>query len=169
MNARDLGWCAVIAPRQGLTSNGVAVAVDGLLAGGVYVRDPSSPLWRFAAQLTPVGLAALRDNPPPEAPGPGVLRIIRERVRQVHGEGWTAEHDDAEHGYGELARAASCYACGDDEYWPWDAYWWKPAWRIGRVIQTPDDARLRIRDLERAGALIAAEIDRLERLIARAP
>lgn len=36
--------------------------------------------------------------------------------------------------------------------WPWDKSWWKP---------TPDD---RIRELIKAGALIAAEIDRLQRL-----
>jgi hypothetical protein len=36
--------------------------------------------------------------------------------------------------------------------WPWDKGWWKP---------TPDN---RIRELEKAGALIAAEIDRLQRM-----
>ena len=34
-------------------------------------------------------------------------------------------------------------------HWPWNVVWWKP---------TPDD---RIRELAKAGALIAAEIDRL--------
>ena len=33
--------------------------------------------------------------------------------------------------------------------WPWEANWWKP---------TPED---RIKELAKAGALIAAEIDRL--------
>jgi hypothetical protein len=37
-------------------------------------------------------------------------------------------------------------------YWPWDREWWKP---------TPNN---RIRELAKAGALIAAEIDRLQRL-----
>lgn len=78
-------------------------------------------------------------------------------------EGWTAKHDD-EHEDCSLALAAACYAIPDDErqfescradgipdLWPWDAKWWKP---------TP---RNRIRELTKAGALIAAEIDRLLR------
>ena len=51
--------------------------------------------------------------------------------------------------------AAACYSLtGRFQWirrrlWPWNESWWKP---------TPDN---RIRDLEKAGALIAAEIDRL--------
>lgn len=85
----------------------------------------------------------------------GVEMISAERRRQVETEGWTAEHDDA-HGDGALAQAAACYlmptvlmdpaAC----YWPWSREWWKPGDRI--------------RDLTKAGALIAAELDRLQRL-----
>ena len=66
----------------------------------------------------------------------------------------------------EMALAAACYALPDrakqsffmsslpavSYLWPWDRKWWKP---------TPDN---RIRELEKAGALIAAEIDRLLRL-----
>jgi hypothetical protein len=58
---------------------------------------------------------------------------------------------------GELIDAAICYAKdgpqlrhdGAPEKWPWSLSWWKPKGRI--------------RNLERAGALIAAEIDRLDR------
>ena len=55
-----------------------------------------------------------------------------------------------------MAVAAACYALpawcrGRTRRWPWDDEWWKP---------TPDD---RIRELVKAGALIAAEIDRLLR------
>lgn len=96
----------------------------------------------------------------------GVELITDERKRQVEKEGWTPEHD-AEHGSGQLALAASCYARPDDLQigvknsmgfhgtihrafgWPWSVRWWKP---------TPDD---RVRELVKAGALIAAEIDRL--------
>lgn len=85
----------------------------------------------------------------------GIELIAAERERQITAEGWTPEHDDA-HKEGELAQAALCYiesALGivdEDDVplsWPWDKSWWKPS----------------DRDLEKAGALIAAEIDRLSR------
>ena len=81
----------------------------------------------------------------------GARRIVRERDRQLAEEGWTAEHD-AHWEHGEIARAAACYAWpipATLKRWPWDWKWWKPS---------PHD---RIRELEKAGALIAAEIDRL--------
>lgn len=103
---------------------------------------------------------------------PGIERIILERERQIHLEGWTADHDD-EHKTGELADAAACYAAGEHVYiksafdeihkldtyediWPFDDSWFKtdPEYSIsGRIIE-----------LEKAGALCAAEIDRLIRL-----
>ena len=106
--------------------------------------------------------------------------VLGERQRQVTVECWTPEHDD-QHNDGELAEAAVAYAShaasrgwsyadAPDEYrsdwpfprekkvfgygcvtwpkhWSWD--WWKPK-----------DPR---RDLVRAGALIIAEIERLDR------
>ena len=90
----------------------------------------------------------------------GAERIAAERKRQIEKEGWTAEHD-AEFTDCELARAAICYcmepAQDDDdeacpEEWPFNEIWWKPS------------PKNRIRELEKAGALIAAEIDRLLRL-----
>lgn len=92
--------------------------------------------------------------------------IIAERERQITQEGWTAEHDDG-HDNGELADAAACYAITSRPrnpgammdifmgLWPWDAQWWKPS---------PGNRR---RDLVKAGALIVAEIERLDRLDAR--
>ena len=79
--------------------------------------------------------------------------IAAERQRQIEAEGWTPEHDDS-HADGELAAAASCYATGrkgDD--WPWSDEWWKPTHGI-------NGSR---RDLVKAGALIVAEIERLDR------
>lgn len=94
----------------------------------------------------------------------GIEAIAAERRRQIEDEGWTAEHDDA-HSLGEISGAAACYALSacrptaqtmKEEInstirviWPWDATWWKPKDRRS--------------DLVRAGALIAAEIDRLDR------
>ncbi len=93
----------------------------------------------------------------------GIELIADERKRQIEEEGWTAEHD-AEHEDGGLAVAASAYALPpmartfmsleDGKYlpifWPFDACWWKPS---------PND---RIKELVKAGALIAAEIDRIQ-------
>ena len=89
--------------------------------------------------------------------GTGIERIAAERKRQVEKENWTPSHDRL-HDQGELAAAASCYTLPGIWYqqnqwpppsqWPWDAEWWKPS-------------KDRIRNLEKAGALIAAEIDRL--------
>jgi len=92
--------------------------------------------------------------------------IAEERRRQVDAEGWTHEHDDSDaHEYGEIATAAACYALpydlreierGVPVQWPWETAWWKP---------TPKD---RIRELVKAGALIVAEIERLQRAAAPA-
>ena len=90
--------------------------------------------------------------------------IAEERQRQIKVEGWTKEHD-AEHTDGSLASAAVCYAIPSEyrhysycplrkarvpDFWPWDKKWWKPC------------PKNRIRELVKAGALIAAEIDRLQ-------
>lgn len=55
---------------------------------------------------------------------------------------WDQVDDEADSAAGRGAPAG----------WPWHPKWWKP---------TPDD---RIRELAKAGALIAAEIDRLQRM-----
>jgi hypothetical protein len=95
----------------------------------------------------------------------GINAIVAERTKQFNVKGWTAEHDDA-HIFGALARAATCYvetaavqsersltelpACYIHKNWPWERDSWK-------VSNDP------VRNLEKAGALIAAEIDRLKR------
>lgn len=87
----------------------------------------------------------------------GIELIAEERQRQIEKEGWTSEHD-AKHKNGELAHAAATYAMTDlyGDYvpntWPFEKSWYKP---------TPNN---RIRELQKAGALIAAEIDRLNAL-----
>ena len=86
-----------------------------------------------------------------------IYEIAAERKRQLKAEGWTNDHDDAEHEDGGLAQAAGCYALfcnrleGDKapDLWPWDETDWKP--------------RTRRRNLIRAAALIVAEIERLDR------
>jgi hypothetical protein len=130
------------------------LAADFACALAGYLSEHDAAIAAGGAQET----AAARD-------------VLAERKRQVTAEGWTPEHDDA-HDSGQLAGAASCYAahvngrqwvffagCADDykseptpDYWPWDESWWKPT--------TPR------RDLVKAGALILAEIERLDRVAA---
>jgi hypothetical protein len=45
--------------------------------------------------------------------------VIAERQRQMSVEGWTREHDDREHGSGELARAAAAYALHAGSRFSW--------------------------------------------------
>lgn len=83
----------------------------------------------------------------------GAARIAAERQRQIDSEGYSLEHDASDHVDGDLAKAAACYALPESvresamDLWP-------EGWRF--------KADTRIRELEKAGALIAAEIDRLE-------
>lgn len=87
----------------------------------------------------------------------GTILITRERIRQFAKEGWTRAHD-REHGVEALAQAGAAYACEglvvhrtgieiivSAFLWPWERRWWKP--------------KNRLRNLVRAGALIAAAID----------
>lgn len=113
----------------------------------------------------------------------GVRLIAEERRRQVEVEGWSTAHDD-DHSDGALALAGACYALPPEKVhvpriansvrgmedagyvyhytrpgpgqviWPWEPKHYK---------RTPVD---RIRELVKAGALIAAEIDRLHRAAA---
>lgn len=102
-----------------------------------------------------------------KTPSRALVDIGIERARQRAVEGFDARHDD-EHADGQLARAAAAYAMHSAVYplnagwysqvlewlWPWSVQWWKP--------------KDRRRDLVRAGALIVAEIERLDRSAARA-
>ena len=88
--------------------------------------------------------------------GQAARDIVAERVRQITVEDFDAEHDDIHDGR-QIAEAAAAYglayaghASWAVNVWPWDSSWWKPS----------GDRR----DLVKAGALILAEIDRLDRI-----
>ncbi|WP_321377022.1 hypothetical protein [Trichococcus shcherbakoviae] len=102
------------------------------------------------------------------APAPTAIQLIaRERKRQIEVEGFDVKHDDR-HSMGQLASAAACYAMGTRDIftgtigsvgtidcpspvWPFTPTWDKRA------------KHSRLKQLVIAGALIAAEIDRLYR------
>jgi len=111
----------------------------------------------------------------------GAEQIIEERQRQISEEGWDAKHDE-QHTKGELAIVAALYATPVRLYakiasgtevkfvdpWPW--------WNAVEITRYGDGATTevpawdkrkkhsKLRRLVIAGALIAAEIDRLQRV-----
>lgn len=119
-------------------------------------------------------------KPPGEYVSFGAGLIAEERRRQVEVEGWTEEHDD-DHAGPALALAGICYAAAatdvdirefdeDDgdfrirDPWPWGDRRWDKREKHARRGQTEEKRRSgRIRCLVIAGALLAAEIDRLLR------
>lgn len=100
----------------------------------------------------------------------GIGPIFHERNRQIEGEGWTQDHDD-QHELGELSLAAVAYAS------PFPVKVKGPIIRPGHIFSEPTwadpwpwdeefdkrEKHDRIKRLTIAGALICAEIARLER------
>lgn len=94
----------------------------------------------------------------------GVDMIAAERLRQIAQKGYTAEHDDA-HAAGELAAQAARLVAGGTDVWVgstrddvFGTFEW-PGW----YTKTDREEMGRVRQLVIAGALLAAEIDRLQR------
>ena len=90
-----------------------------------------------------------------KSPSNAVQSVIAERQRHQSAEGWTPEHDD-QYSKSQLLWASSCYVLNAIHPfnripfdWPWTPEWWKRT-----------NPR---RDLVKAGALILAEIERIDR------
>lgn len=89
--------------------------------------------------------------------------VAAERERQIDKWEYDASHDDMAT-RGQMACAAACYAAfglglrvaqqAKQLLWPWDAIYWKP--------------KTHRQNLVKAGALILAEIERLDRAEAKA-
>lgn len=120
------------------------------------VVDKYPLLGQVSAHLRALSLAV-----PAVTQTDAVRDILAERLRQIEAEGWTPEHDD-QHASSQIALAAAAYILNTADYsdgpqirfmgadlWPWSDDWWKPT-----------DPR---RDLVKAGALIIAEIERIDR------
>jgi len=103
--------------------------------------------------------------------------VLAERIRQIAKEGYTTAHDD-DHTDGSLAMAAACYAAPHRIYvkadysdgvsfsdpWPWLQQWDKRP-HDGNVVRSngAKGEKHRRRLLVKAGALILAEIERIDR------
>jgi hypothetical protein len=137
------------------------VAMANTRESAAKARDMRPEYW--SASVQDVARAVDREMTHREALQaitPAAQDVLAERARQVSAEGWTPEHDD-EHSRGEMAAAAACYCVGDADpradvptLWPWAPEWWKPGTERRMLVK--------------AGALILAELERLDRAAASA-
>ncbi|GEM_PF-7022045 len=153
-------------PAQGIDLGPIAtrklgeLAAQGYVTNGVAIFNPATGHRGLVDNMGYVG----RQEAQRVHVGAGVRAIADERRRQVQAEGFSPA-TDADYNAGELAKAALAYvqlaamdlAAGGRDHiatgsppacWPWHPVWWKPR-----------NAR---RDLVRAGALIAAQLDLID-------
>ena len=133
-------------------------SVDEYKAAELFLKAPPLDGESVLAQRITELSTAPQQADARDALTPAARDVLAERARQVSVEGWTPERDD-QYTDCQLAAAAASYAvCGKDPKalklmgvtaWPWRGYWWKP-----------ETYR---RNLEKAGALILAEIERIDR------
>jgi len=143
------------------------MAADGTKLGPLVVDDPRcadeltgcADDQRFGRADVAYAKKLLGRDPPILARAPeseyktGAQLIVDERMRQIAEEGMSHAHDD-KYKNQELLRGACTYMslhlALSGFAWPWAKDWWKPS---GDPV----------RNLTKAGALIAAEIDRIQR------
>lgn len=166
---------ALAHPAEGLPARAVELEVDDLidrlldaqqdlnLAANVHM-DQSIASASTLLDEVEIALRTLSATHPSQqgldAPTEAARSVLAERARQVSAEGWTPEADDS-YNPGVLALHGGLYACHAydnltkkraPEGWQWDEKWWKPK-----------DPRS---NLVKAGALILAEIERMDRSFA---
>ncbi|MEY1592661.1 hypothetical protein AB3K92_27985 [Burkholderia sp. Bmkn7] len=134
---------------------------DALIMSGDFV--PGKRGWMMRKD------GAIVINTSPEVTD-AVVDVRAERRRQITEKGWTVEHDD-EHACGEIAALAAYYAMpAGVRDWPaadtgYGATFGQGILPEGWSAKIGDDRR---RELVKAGALILAEIERLDRAAALA-
>lgn len=149
-------------------SNDVFIAVGGirphisyLVEGGRWVNVENGNYWPDGAVTHWMLIPPLAEDESHQSNGAEM--ISQERARQVAQEGYSSEHDSA-HSWGQLSMAATAYAragfmasigfdesairLASEEMWPFGLH----------LLKTEGNT---IRFYQKAGALIAAEIDRL--------
>lgn len=139
----------------------------------VSLEERCATLSDYAHEMQALAIAAAERTP-------AARDVLAERARQVGEEEWTPEHDD-EHADEELAVVAALYAMPRDARYrrvrvagvagtvtepTLERALWPRSWREAYWKPTPGDRR---RELVKAGALILAEIERLDRAAAQAP
>lgn len=152
-------------PQAGATLTPEAI-LDAFKHAGMNLDPTPNALYTVRgqhAQLIEGARALLASAPTEQRMSDAARDVLAERARQFSEEGFALDHDD-QHEPGTLAMAAASYAVAASyasanlfpmpkgkppTSWPWDKKWWKPG-----------DAR---RDLIKAGALILAEIERIDR------
>jgi len=165
---QDADWAIEIATLYG-NHDDVPAPPDGEPWADMPTRDATAEAIALLPALIREVLAHRKAEAwqPIETISRAAQDMLAERQRQISVEGWDDTHDDC-NDKSELAQAAACYALSGtpadeavfihgrwedprDLFWPWtwDRSWWKPTNRR--------------RDLVKAGALILAEIERLDR------
>jgi hypothetical protein len=135
--------------------------ITGISPGSEEVLDLMMRAAFYNDRLALQSIQPLR-NPPMG----GIELIAKERGDQVMKHGHTAEHDREVHADGSLAKAAAAYAMAVNGSWQGvELYPWSVdpdrAHPIQPILRGPEGDDRRIAYLAAAGALCAAEIDRL--------
>ena len=155
------GWqLTLVDPTNAMVIAGFESAPDRAFDGRKYPEeyDGMSGCQRAAFLAKRCYAAMLAATPPVPAPAAqgdatqAAIDVLAERRRQVDGEGWTVAQDD-NYTAGQLAKAAASYCLYQTSSapgcWPWNLDYWKPKGYRANMV--------------RAGALILAEIERLDR------
>ena len=97
----------------------------------------------------------------------GIELITEERQEQIEKHKWSLEHDKKQHADGSLVRAACAIAYDSEPYKPAKISAPDWAWEIREYKQSlyeGHEMKEKIERLKVPGALIAAEIDRLQNI-----
>lgn len=135
---------------------------------GMVIADKRERMRMFARRVLDLAApAAPAVDAPAKVLSQAARDVLAERRRQVEVEGWTPEHDD-EHSNGAMSIAAACYALaglpgGRPYEFHSDRLWMYTGW--GSSWFKRGDRR---RNLVKAAALNIAELERLDRLAAKA-